>query len=181
MANGQDDGEETVIYHPNRQKATSKATKAAVTLLLLVTAGLVLIVTIGGWANLEGAQIVSILYILIFCLMAYYVARWNRGVLPLAAGLSIVLLVFAAIAAPGWFDRDATGYAESLLPAGLVGLLVVVLIPVCVLLIAFAMRGFSQSWNTEIEMTRGEYEKRMREDQRGGGSGGRGGVPQTQG
>src|SRR5436309_14531637 len=92
--------EELVVYHPNREKAASKATKAIVALLLLVAAFLVLVITAGGWKNLQGAQVVSVLYIIVFCIMAYYVMQWIRGLLPLAAGLSIGLLVVAAIAAP---------------------------------------------------------------------------------
>jgi hypothetical protein len=37
---------DTVLIHPNRDKPESKATKAAVILLLLVSAGLVLVVTL---------------------------------------------------------------------------------------------------------------------------------------
>ena len=162
-----EENDDLVIYHPNREKAASKATKAIVVLLLLATAGLVLIITAGGWHNLQGAQIVSVLYIIVFCVMAYYVARWTRGLLPLAAALAIILLVFAIIAAPGWFDRDATGYNHSGLPPGLIGLLCLILIPVEFLLIAFSMRAFAQKWNIEIEMPRDEYERRSRGD--GGG------------
>jgi hypothetical protein len=97
-------------------------------------------------------------------------------VLPLAAAFAIVLLVFAAIAAQGWFDRDATGYDNPGLPPGLLGLLTLVIIPVEFLLIVFAMRGFSQKWNVEIEMTRAEYDRRHRE----GGGGGQGGYAQPQ-
>jgi hypothetical protein len=154
--------EDLVIYHPNREKAGSKATKAGTILLLIATAVLVAIITIGGWASLEGAQVISIFFILVFALMAYFVARWNRGVLPLAAAFGILLLVFAAIAAPGWFDRDATGYHNPGLPPSLIGMLTVILIPVCVVLIIFAMRGFSQKWNVEIEMTHDEYNRRRR-------------------
>ena len=168
--------EDLVIYHPNRQKAASKANKAVVVLLLLATAGLVLIVTVGGWHNLQGAQVVSIAYVIIFCVMAYYVARWQRGVLPVAAALAVILLVFSAIAAPGWFDRDHTGYNQSGLAPSLIGMLCLILIPVEFLLITFAMRGFTQQWNVEIEMTREEYDHRMR------GGGGYGGYsPQPQG
>jgi len=53
------------------------------------------------------------------------------------------------------------------LPPGLLGLLTVILIPLEFLLIVFAMRGFSQKWNVEIEMTREEYNRRHR----GGGNG----------
>jgi lysylphosphatidylglycerol synthetase-like protein (DUF2156 family) len=158
-----------VIHHPNREKGGSKATKAGTILLLLASAALVAIVTIGGWDNLEGAQVIAIFFILVFLVMAFFVGRWNRGILPLSAAFAIVLLVFAAIAAPGWFDRDATGYDNPGLPPGLIGLLVVILIPVEFLLIVFAMRGFAQKWNVEIEMTPEEYD---RLHGRGGGQGG---------
>ncbi len=151
---------ETVIVHPNRHKAAAKATKAAVILLLLVSAGLVLIVTVGGWSQLQGAQMVSIAYILIYITIAYFVARWNRGTLPVASGLAVLLLVVAAIAGPAWFDRDNSGYEDSTLPAGVLGMLTLVIVPVQFLLILFAMRGFSQQWNVEVEVTRDEYERR---------------------
>jgi lysylphosphatidylglycerol synthetase-like protein (DUF2156 family) len=161
--------EDLVIYHPNREKGGSKATKAGTILLLVASAVVIAIVTIGGWSDLEGAQVISIFFILVFALMAFFVARWNRGVLPLASAFAIVLLVFAAIAAPGWFDRDAAGYNNPGLPPGLIGLLVVILIPLEFLLIVFAMRGFSQKWNVEIEMSRDEYNRRRRN---GNGRGG---------
>jgi hypothetical protein len=169
--------DDLVIYHPNRQKGGSKATKAGTILLLLASAVLTAIVTIGGWSDLEGAQPISIFFILVFVLIAFFVARWNRGVLPLAAAFAIVLLVFAAIAAPGWFDRDASGYNNPGLPPGLLGLLTLILIPVEFLLIVFAMRGFAQKWNVEIEMTAEERDRRMR----GGGNGARGQYQQPQG
>src|SRR3954451_462294 len=148
--------EDLVIYHPNREKGGSKATKAGTILLLVATAVLIAIITIGGWSDLEGAQVISIFFIIVFALIAFFVARWNRGVLPLASAFAIVLLVFAAIAAPGWFDRDAAGYNNPGLPPGLIGLFTVLLIPLEFLLIVFAMRGFSQRWNVEIEMSRDE-------------------------
>jgi hypothetical protein len=61
---------ETVLTHPNRDKAESRATRAAVVLLLLVSAGLILIVTLGGWSQLQGAQVVSFGYVLVYLLMA---------------------------------------------------------------------------------------------------------------
>ncbi|MEA2439436.1 MAG: hypothetical protein QOH76_860 [Thermoleophilaceae bacterium] len=161
--------DDLVIHHPNREKGGSKATKAGTILLLLASAVLIAIVTIGGWQDLEGAQVISIFFIIVFALMAFFVARWNRGVLPLAAAFAIVLLVFAAIAAPGWFDRDASGYDNPGLAPGLLGLLTVIIIPVEFLLIVFAMRGFAQKWNVEIEMTREEYNRRHREGRSGEG------------
>jgi lysylphosphatidylglycerol synthetase-like protein (DUF2156 family) len=170
----EDNGEDRVIYHPNRDKATSKATKAIVVLLLLVSAGLTALITIGGWKNLQGAQIVSVIFIIVYLVMAFYVARWVRGVLPLAAGLAIVLGVFAAIAAfssGSWFDRDHTGYDQTGIPPTLIGMLCVILLPVLLLLIAFSMRAFAQKWNIEIEMDRDEYEQQYGSDRQGGGGG----------
>ncbi|HMI70557.1 MAG TPA: hypothetical protein VK510_11240 [Solirubrobacteraceae bacterium] len=143
--------DEVRIEHPNREKAASKATKAVVILLLLVSAALVAIVTIGGWDALEGAKAVQIAYIALYLVIAFYVARWNRGVLPVAAALAIVLLIFAAVAGPGWFDRDKTGFEDPALDSGLLGLITLLIVPVQILLIAFAMRGFQQEWNVEVE------------------------------
>jgi presenilin-like A22 family membrane protease len=140
-----------VIEHPNREKASSKATKAVVVLLLLASAALMVIITLGGWDTLEGAKPLQIAYILLYVLIAFYVARWNRGVLPVAAALAIILLIFAAVSGPQWFDRDKTGFADPTLDEGILGLLTLILVPVQVLLIFFAMRGFSQAWNVEVE------------------------------
>src|SRR5919198_1529172 len=114
--------DEVRIEHPNREKAASKATKAVVILLLLVSAALVAIVTVGGWDALEGAKPVQIGYIAVYLVIAFYVGRWNRGVLPVAAALAIVLLIFAAVAGPGWFDRDRTGFEDPALDSSLLGL-----------------------------------------------------------
>jgi protein-S-isoprenylcysteine O-methyltransferase Ste14 len=149
---------DTVIVHPNRDKPASKATKAIVILLLLACAGLTAIVTIGGWSTLQGAQIVAIGYVLVFCVMAYFVAQWNRGVLPVASALAILLLVVAAIAAPSWFERDHGGYTNPGLPPNLLGLLTALIVPVSLVLIVFAMRGFTQQWNVEVEVSRDEYD-----------------------
>ena len=149
---------ETVIVHPNREKAGSKTTRAAVILLLLVSAALVLIVTAGGWSTVQGAQIIAVAYVIIFCVMAYFVWKWNRGVLPVGSALAILLLVVAAIAAPSWFDRDHSGYDNPGLAPGFLGLITVLIVPVQILLILFAMRGFSQQWNVEVEVSHDDYE-----------------------
>src|SRR5215218_5512948 len=150
---------DTVLIHPNRDKPESKATKAAVVLLLLVSAGLVLVVTLGGWSELQGAQVVSFAYVVIFALMAFFVARWNRGVLPVAAAIAILFAVVAAVAGPAWFDRDKAGFNDPTLEPSILGLLTLILVPVQLLLIAFAMRGFQQQWNTEIEVSRDEADR----------------------
>ena len=122
-----------VLIHPNRDKAESKATKAA--------------------------EIVSVAYILIYLGMAFVVSRWNRGVLPVAAALAILFAVLAAVAAPGWFERDKAGFDDPMLEPALLGMLTVIIIPVQLLLIAFAMRGFQQQWNVEVEVTSDEADR----------------------
>jgi lysylphosphatidylglycerol synthetase-like protein (DUF2156 family) len=149
-----------VIVHPNRQSAEAKATKAAVVFLLVVSSAITAIITFGGWSKLEGAQIWAIFYIVIYLVMAYLVSRWNRGILPVAAALAILFAVVAIVAAPAWFDRDKAGFADPALPPGILGLLTAILVPVQILLIAFAMRAFSQKWNIEVEVTRDEAEHR---------------------
>ena len=147
-------------YHlewPNREKASSRVTKLIVILLLLASAALIFVVTAGGWAKLEGAKPIQIGYILVYVLMAFFVLRWNRGVLPLAAALAIVLGIFAGIAAPQWFTRAGPGYAAPALPEQVVGTLTVVILPVQILLILFAIRGFVQNWNVEVEVPDGEH------------------------
>ena len=139
------------IERPNRDKASSRASRAIVILLLLVSAALVLIVTIGGWDALQGAQALQLAYIAVYLVMAYYVARWNRGVLPVAAALAIILLIFAAVSAPAWFERDKTGFTDPALDSSLLGLITLLIVPVQALLIAFAMQAFSQEWNVEVE------------------------------
>ena len=139
------------IEHPNRDKAASKVTRIVVVLLLLASAGLLAIITWGGWDTLEGAKALQIAYILVYLVMAFYVARWNRGVLPVAAALAIIMLIFAAVSAPQWFDRDKEGFANPTLDEGILGLLTALMIPLQLLLIAFAMRGFQQAWNVEVE------------------------------
>ncbi|HEX3517492.1 MAG TPA: hypothetical protein VHT29_00495, partial [Solirubrobacteraceae bacterium] len=119
--------------------------------LLIVSAALVLIVTVGGWKVLEGAIPVQIGYIAVYLLLAFFAARWNRGVLPVAAALAVLLGIFALVAGPAWFDRNKSGFAEPALSAGLLGLLTLLIVPVQILLVAFAMRGFNQGWNVELE------------------------------
>jgi hypothetical protein len=150
---------DTVLVHPNRDKPEAKATKAAVILLLITSAALITIISVGGWSQLQGAQIVSIAYVLIYALMAYFVTGWNRGVLPVAAGMAILFTVGAAVAAPAWFARDKAGFADPALEPSILGLLTVILIPVQLLLIAFAMRGFAQKWNVEVEVSREDAER----------------------
>ena len=155
---------DTVLHHPNREKAESKATRAIVILLLLTSALLIAVVTLGGWSELQGAQIISIGYVIVYLVMAYFVTKWNRGVLPVAAGLAILFAVVAAVAGPAWFERDKAGFDDPALEPSILGLLTIILVPVQLLLVAFAMRGFQQQWSVEVEVRPDEAERHRRGD-----------------
>jgi hypothetical protein len=144
------------IEHPNRAKAGSKAVRASIVLLLLVSIVLLAVVTLAGWDFLQGAKVLQALWIVVYAVLTYMVLRWSRGVLPLIAALAMILLIFAALSTPGWFDRDATGFAQPALNADILGLLCALLVPVQGLLIVFAMRGFGQAWNVEVERHHGD-------------------------
>jgi hypothetical protein len=153
------------VVYPNREKASSKTVKAIVVLIMLVSVGLMLIVTFGGWSKLQGMKPVNFVWCIAYLIMAYYImTRWARGLLPITAGLAILLLIMAVIAGTGaagtsWFDRSHAGFAaaQSLFGGGglspnALGLFTLLIAPVQVLLIFFAMLGFSQSWNVEVEV-----------------------------
>jgi hypothetical protein len=141
------------IWRPNREKPEAKTTKSIVSFILLVSAGLLVVITIGGWPRLEsaGVGIMSLLWAALYVLFAVLVARWNRGTLPVASALAIILAIFAAVAAPGWFSRSKDGFDPPPLPDDLLGLLTILLVPVQLLLIAVAMIGFNQNWHVEEE------------------------------
>ena len=139
------------LEYPNREKGSSKTTKAIVVLLTLVSAGLMTIVTVGGWDALQGAKLVQVGYVLVYLLIAYYIARWRSGMLPVIAALATIMLIFAAVSAPEWFARDKDGFEDPALEAGVLGMITVLIIPFQVLLIAFAMSGFRQNWHVEVE------------------------------
>ena len=161
------------VVYPNREKAASKTTKAIVALIMLVSVALMLIVTIGGWSKLQGLKPVNIVWIIAYLILAFYIfKRWARGLLPITAGLAILLLMMSVIAGLGaagtsWFDRSNSGFAsaQSLfggtgLSADVLGFFTLLIAPVQVLLIFFAMLGFSQGWNVEMEVPIEEAKKR---------------------
>jgi hypothetical protein len=113
-------------------------------------------------------EVVSFLYAIVYLVMAFFVARWNRGVLPVAAGLAILFAVVAAVAGPAWFDRDKAGFDHPTLEPAVLGFLTILLIPVSILLIVAALRGFQQQWNVEMEVTRDEAERYRRGDREPG-------------
>ncbi|HEV7562612.1 MAG TPA: hypothetical protein VGO24_03845 [Solirubrobacterales bacterium] len=149
------------LWRPNREKAGSITTKFVIVLLLLGTAALAALITIGGWSLLKGGGgmgIVCIIYAVLYAFFAYRVARWARGILPVAAALSMILAIFCAVGADSWFARDKSGFDEALLPSSLIGLLVVILGLLQLVLIAAAFYGFSQEWHVEEERPIGSGE-----------------------
>ena len=146
------------LWRPNREKPETQMTKALVVLVLLASAALILIVTLGGWERLQGfgVAMMSITYALLYILFAYLVSRWSRGILPVAAALAIILAIFAAVAAPAWFARAKEGLDSPLLPEDLLGLLTLLLVPVQLVLIAIALIAFNQNWHVEEERPIGD-------------------------
>jgi hypothetical protein len=144
------------LWRPNREKPEAQSARVLVVFLLLVSAAIAFIVIIGGWTRLEGVKPISVLYAGIYVLFAFLVARWNRGVLPVASALAIILAIFAGIAAPGWFDRAKPGLSDPALPPDLLGILCLILVPVQVILIAVAMVAFNQDWHVEEERPIGD-------------------------
>ncbi len=141
------------LWRPNREKADAKTTRFIVAFVLLVSAALLLIIVFGGWARLESSSVgvMTIAWAALYILFAFLVIRWNRGVLPVAASLAIIMAIFAAIAAPAWFARDKPGLSPPALPDDLLGLLCVLVIPAQILLVVVSMLGFNQEWHVEEE------------------------------
>jgi hypothetical protein len=166
------------VIHPNRDKPECKVTRLIVVLLLLLSVALMLIVTIGGWSKLQGLKPVNFAWCAVYLIVAFYILRWSRGLLPIAAAMAVLLMIIALIAGTGysgtsWFDRSHVGFApaQSLfggdgLDPDTLGLVTLLLVPVQVLLIIFSMIGFSQGWNVEVEVP-------IEEARRRGGAGSR--------
>ncbi|MCB0866250.1 MAG: hypothetical protein KDB58_11095 [Solirubrobacterales bacterium] len=141
------------LWHPNREKAESKTTKAIVAFVLLISAALLVIITLGGWERLQspGVGFITLFWAGLYVLFAILVMRWNRGLLPVASAMAILMAIFAAVAADGWFARAKEGLDDPALPPDLLGVLTIVVIPVQLLLIIVALVAFNQAWNVEEE------------------------------
>ena len=141
------------LWRPNREKAQSKTTKAIVSFVLLVSAGLMAVIVLGGWERMQSPSIaiLSLVWAGLYVFFAIMVANWNRGLLPVASALAVIMTIFAAVAAPAWFARDKDGLDSPVLPESLIGLLVIILVFVQILLIVVAMIGFNQEWHVEEE------------------------------
>lgn len=141
------------IWHPNREKPESKSMRVIIAFVLLVSAALLVIITLGGWERLQSTNValMTIVWAGLYVLFAFLVLRWNRGLLPVASAMAILMVIFAAVAANGWFARAKDGLESPALPEDLLGVLTLVVIPVQILLIVVAMVGFNQEWNVEEE------------------------------
>jgi hypothetical protein len=161
-----------VVIHPNRDKAICKLTKLIVVGLLIASVVLMVILTIGGWSKLQGMKPVNFIWSAVYLVLAFYILRWARGLLPIAAALAVLLLLIAVISGFGldgtsWFDRNHHGFAaaQSLfggtgLTTDVLGTITLILIPVEIALVVFAMIGFSQGWNVELEVPAEEAQRR---------------------
>jgi hypothetical protein len=141
------------LWRPNREKASSKSMKAVVAFVLFVSAALLVIVTLGGWERLQspGIGFITLVWAGLYVLFGLLILRWNRGLLPVAASLAVIMAIFAAVSAPGWFARAKDGLESPALPEDLIGLLVVVIIPVQLVLVIVSMVAFNQEWHVEEE------------------------------
>jgi peptidoglycan/LPS O-acetylase OafA/YrhL len=149
------------LWRPNREKAEAITTKFVIVFLLVATAALAIIVAITGFSLMSGGTgmaIVTLVYGLLYAFFAFLVARWNRGILPVAAALSILLAIFCAVGADSWFARDKSGFEEGLIPVTLIGLFVVILALVQILVVIAALYGFNQEWHVEEERLIGSGE-----------------------
>jgi hypothetical protein len=156
-----------VVTYPNRELRASQITKVLVVAALVISTLLMLAVTVGGWSKLAGLLPLNLIWCAVYLTIAYYVRRWARGLLPIAAALAALLFVFAVIATTSlegvsWSDRSAPGYgaAHTLFGGGgltprALNALTIAIAAAQALLIAFAMRGFSQRWSIEYEVPAG--------------------------
>ena len=160
------------VINPNRDKLRCKLTRVVVVLILLASVGLMLAVTFGGWSKLQGMKPVNFAWAALYLVMAFYILRWARGLLPIAAALAILLLIIAVIAGTGlagtsFFDRGTGPFAAAHsifgghgLSSHTLGVVTVLLIPVQAALIVVAIIGFSQGWNVELEVPEEEARRR---------------------
>ncbi len=172
-----------VVVYPNRDKAASKLIKAVVGVIMLVSVALMLFITIGGWSELQGLKGVNLIWCVLYLLLAFFIwTRWARGLLPIAAAFGMLLLMLAIVAGTGlagtsWFNRSHFGFAPAKsifgskgLAPDVLGLATVLMIPVQILLIVFAMIGFNQGWNVEMEVPKDEAKRKGKDKEKGSSS-----------
>src|SRR6476659_6722621 len=146
------------LWHPNREKADVITTKFVIAFLMLATAIIAGLVTIAGFSLLSGGGGMGLVCLIFALLYAFFASRWSRGILPVAASLSMILAIFCAVGANSWFARDKAGFDEALIPVPLIGLLVVIMALLQLILIAACFYGFNQDWHVEEERPIGSGE-----------------------
>jgi len=105
------------LWRPNREKAESITTKFVLVLLLVATSAIAALVTIAGFSLITGGGgmgVICLIYAALYAFFAFLVFRWNRGILPVAAALSMILAIFCAVGADSWFARDKAGFENIL-------------------------------------------------------------------
>ena len=142
---------DTIIEYPNRAKAGSKLVRLVVVGLLLASTAVIVIMSLGGWEAMQDARTGQIVFAVLYVLLAFYIARWRSGMLPVAAALATLLALFAAVAAPQWFARDKAGFDSPPLEGSVLGLLAFVIIGLQLAIVVFATAGFRQKWSVEVE------------------------------
>jgi hypothetical protein len=142
------------LWRPNREKTESITTKFVLVLLLVSTSAIAFLVTITGFSLMTGGGgmgLVCLIYAALYAFFAFLILRWNRGILPVAAALSMILAIFCAVGADSWFARDKAGFEDALIPVTLIGLLLIILAILQLILIAVALYAFNQNWHVEEE------------------------------
>jgi hypothetical protein len=142
------------LWRPNREKAASITTKLVLVLLLAATAVIAALVTITGFSLLTGGSgmgVICLVFALLYALFAFLVARWSRGILPVAASLSTILAIFCATGAGSWFARDKAGFEKAMIPVPLIGTLVLILLLLQIVIVFLALYAFNQNWHVEEE------------------------------
>ncbi len=142
------------LWRPNRHKSGSQTTRFLAVVLLVASLALMLIVTLGGWSLLLGGStfgVITLIFCVVYGLLAVMIARWSRGALSLTIALSVLLAILCAVGAGSWFARAKPGFAEASLPSDLLGTLVLILIPVQLVLAVVCAIGFTQEWHVEEE------------------------------
>jgi hypothetical protein len=142
------------LWRPNREKTESQTTRFLAIVLLVVSAVLMLLVTLGGWDVLVGGTtygIIALVMVAVYVLMAVMIWRWSRGALSLTMALSVLFGILCAVGADSWFARDKAYFSEPALSSDLIGLLVLLLIPVQIALLIVCALAFNQEWHVEEE------------------------------
>lgn len=149
------------LWRPNREKAEAITTKFVLALLLAATSAIAFLVTITGFSLMTGGSgmgVVCLIYAVLYAFFTFLVVRWNRGILPVAAALSMILAILCAVGAESWFARDKAGFEEALIPVTLIGLLVVILAILQLIIVAVSLYAFNQNWHVEEERPIGSGE-----------------------